>query len=191
MTRYVALDLETTSRNPYHAVPLEVAAVEYNPSTESVDHYGQTIEFVPFHDRNSLYAAEPGALAVNRYYERRLFDHMSSREESLDLAFGLVDLLDGATLVGANPAYDAIVLRNYLSVLTGRSDPPWHYRLFDVECATAAIRGLPAIPSLSKCLDEWDIQPLAASSHTALGDCYAVLHVFHAIRGHAARMVPL
>lgn len=186
MTRYVALDLETTSADPFNAFPVEIAAIEYAPTEDPAEPFeGRVITFVPYHDRHVLASADFGALAVNRYFERRLFDRMASAEDTRPLVADLVDLLDGSHLVGANPAYDALVLRFYLRQLGYDGPVPWHYRLFDVEAATAAIKRLDTIPSLSACLGHWDIERLPKElAHTAYGDAAVTLELFHLIRTH-------
>ncbi len=188
MTRYVALDLETTSIDHLLAFPLEIAAVTYDPSTD-LDPYGFTTVFVPDHPRSVIAEADPEALAVNRYFERRLFDGMSSAAETARQIDVLIKQLDGATLVGANPAYDAAVLWRYLSTFgpARLTAAPWHFRLFDVEVATRVALGLDYTPGLSRCLDLLDLGPISPSmTHTALGDGFAALDVFHELEQRRA-----
>lgn len=189
MTRYVALDLETTSLDTHRAYPLEIAAVEVTPDDDP-GVYGAACVFVPHTDRSVINAADDEALAVNRWYERRLFDHMASPDGTRAAIGELVAMLDGATLVGANPAYDAAVLWRWLRAMTdyhGTHDlesPPWHFRLYDVEVATAAALGLDRIPGLAKCADLWSIDTDPSVAHTAAGDAFLTADVFNAVYRH-------
>lgn len=185
MTRYVALDLETTNLDPRLAFPLEIAAVTYDPDPNTTpdtptDPYGLTTCFVPHHPRTIVHEAEPVALAVNRYYERRLFEQMSDAPETARQIDALIRQLDGATIVGANPAYDAAILWRYLSTFADLTSPPWHFRLYDVEVATRAHLGLEYTPSLAQCLDLYHLGTIEGA-HTPIGDAFAALDVFHAI----------
>lgn len=179
MTRYIALDLETTSLDTTRAFPLEVAAVEVFPDDPGV--YGTVHTFVPHHERSQLIDADPQALSVNRYYERRLYDLMSSRAETERHLNDLVDMLAGSTIVGANPAYDAAVLWRYLVEDHKVTKQVWHHRLYDVEVATAAALGLDSIPGLAKCAALLDLDTDTSVAHTAAGDAFLAADVFTAV----------
>lgn len=185
MTRYVALDLETTGLDPRFAQPVEIAAVELTGLDDPEALYGKVMSFVPYHPRETVNNASQVSLAVNRYYERRLFEKMLTPRETDQCVAELVDLLTGATLVGANPAYDAAILWPWLSAHAPEIEaPPWDFRLYDVELATAVHADLDAIPSLRSCCKRFEVSNNAA--HTALGDAYAAADVFYALRtGHA------
>lgn len=175
--RYVALDLETTSLDTHRAYPLELAAL---PIDTDSDH--RALSFVPHTDRSIINAADDDALAVNGWFERRLYRQMLTPAATRNAVDILVDLLDGATLVGANPAYDAAVLWRWLRLRTDLDSPPWHFRLYDVEVATAAALGLERIPSLAKCADLWNVEVTVADLHTAAGDTLLTADVFRAIQ---------
>lgn len=182
MTHYVALDLETTGLDVHQAHPLEIAAVEALPDDPGV--YGLMTAFVPHTDRSVINDADPDALAVNRWYERRLYQHMASPAATLEAIDHLVTMLDGAVLVGANPAYDAAILWRWLRPRTALLTPPWRFRLYDVEVATAAALGLEHVPSLAECVDLWAIDAITATAHTAAGDAFAAADVFAAVFNH-------
>ena len=177
--RIVVVDLETTSVDPDRAVPLEIAAVEYKPDAPA--RRGQVVEYVPPWNPHVLAAADPVALAVNRYYERRVFERTVPPEDAAAADLELFELL-----AGANAAYDATVLRRYLAQADYEftAAAPWHYRLLDVEVATAAIHGFgDGIPSLRRCRELWDL-PAQADAHTALADAIAAHEVLAAILDH-------
>ena len=188
--RCVAVDLETTGLDTQTAFPVEIAAVEALPDDPGV--YGTIQAFVPFHERAQINEASADALAVNRYFERRLFAKMSTVTATAAEIDKLVTLLDGATLVGANPAYDAAILWQYLRERTDLDSPPWHFRLYDVETATAAALGLDAIPGLAKCADLWNIDTDPTQLHTAAGDAFLTADVFTAVyTAHRPRTAPV
>lgn len=175
--RFVALDLETTGLDKLTAEPLEIAAVEFDPLDSGT--YIDVLTFVPHHDARVLHDAEPGALACNRYYERRLFEQMQTPPaESARLTDRLVQMLDGATLVGANPAYDSIVLWRWL--IRHRPDlagEPWHHRLFDVSLAVAQELGRDRMPGLSLAAELMGVSFDRSKLHTAAADAFLAADV--------------
>lgn len=192
MSKYVVLDLETTGLetvengpNP-RATPLEIAAIAYDPNAGEAAPHGQIVSFVPHHDQRAmLETVEFGALATNRYFERRLFDAMDTPADTGRHIDALVELLDGATIVGSNPAYDAAILWPWLRERlpeNKRGRAPWRFRLFDVEAATMTAHNLDAIPSLDRCATLWNVERPAGTPHSALGDAMTTCEVFDAIR---------
>ncbi|AKJ72274.1 3'-5' exonuclease [Gordonia malaquae] len=178
--KYVALDLETTGLDPRVDHPLEIAAVEVFPDQPERG-YGKVHTFVPWHARSIVNEASPEALSVNRYFERRLYAQKLDVARTDDALRELVAMLDGATLVGANPAFDAAMLWAWLDRNIDLAAPPWHFRLYDVEAATAAALGLPRVPGLSKCAKELGINTDPYPAHTALGDAFLTADVFVAV----------
>jgi DNA polymerase III epsilon subunit-like protein len=104
---FVYLDLETTGLDPQRHEAWEVAwAVDEGPVRSGILNH-------------SLRNADPAALEIGHYHERH--DGPPADEGTL------LDDLHAATLVGANPAFDAGFLRARWGVT------PWRYRLLDVE----------------------------------------------------------
>lgn len=180
--RYVAVDLETTTLDRRYAIPLEIAAVEFDPLDSGV--YGDIQTFVPFHRPEVLHRADPEALTVNRYYERALYADMLDQEATAEAADRLIRMLTGATLVCANPSYDLVILWCWLSsVAPELACEPWHHRHYDVSLATAVELGLDQIPGLAKCVQLWNLDAAYPEGkwHTATFDALAAADVCAAV----------
>lgn len=115
-------DCETTGLDPFLHDPWEIAIVlrvDGGPDEEHV-----------FRIKPDLTNADPEALRLNRFHERTSApDWVWDDRETA--ARQLHQLLDGAVLVGSNPAFDAEMLTHLL----GRyfdNPRPWHYRTVDV-----------------------------------------------------------
>lgn len=186
---YVAVDLETTTLDVRYAEPLEIAAVPFDPLDPGVYH-SPVITFVPHHEPAVVHRAAPEALTVNRYYERKLYAGMLDPAATIDAAEQLADLLDGATLVGANPAYDSAVLWCWLSKrLTDLDAPPWHHRLYDVSLATRVAQGMNRTPGLREAYQIMmlDHAPREEDWHNALADAYAAADICAAVETRHGR----
>lgn len=116
---YVYLDTETTGLDPYVHEVWEIAyAVDDGPILSA---------FVS----HRLATADGTALDLNGYTSRfnpALVEALFDAQAKEDLA--------GATLVGANPAFDAGFLRHRWRAA------PWHHRLLDVETYAMPALGL-------------------------------------------------
>lgn len=189
--RYVAVDLETTTLDIRFAEPLEIAAVPFDPWAPGVyTDSSMPLTFVPHHSPAMVHGADPAALAVNRYYERRLFESMLDPAANDAAVEQLCDMLDGATLVGANPAYDSAVLWAWLSKRRPQlGAPPWHHRLYDVSLATRVAQGMNRTPGLREAFGIWEIdtEPRASDWHTALADAFAAADICAAVETRHGR----
>jgi DNA polymerase III epsilon subunit-like protein len=136
----VFIDTETTGLDPRHHDAWEVAVILRRPGFIDTEHL--------FQIRTSLATADPKALQINRHAERflvpdgefavRLPTATAPGPATLteaDLMHDLMALLDGATLVGSNPAFDD----RFLTKLFNEAGLPtrWHYRTVDI--ATLAV----------------------------------------------------
>jgi len=93
---------------------------------------------------HTLENADPKALVIGRYSER--WNYKTAQAFSAGFLSDLVDALDGSTLAGANPRFDAAFLKKLL----GRE--VWHYRLLDVPTyAMAAINADTPLGLLQTC----------------------------------------
>lgn len=160
----IVVDTETTSLNTQTCTILEVAAI--NLTT------GETLRFVPFIDATSLAEAEPIALSVNRYYERRLFEETQDRDSTARSYSLLTKMLRGNSLAGSNPRFDAAVLKRVIGEV-------WHHRLPDLSSYAAGVLGLPIteLLGLDKVCEKLDITNI--EPHSALGDAQATVECFH------------
>lgn len=196
------LDCETTSLKPDYetgsGVIWELAVISRE------DGIAQLWRMKP-----DLTQADPSALAVGRYYERtgdmcrrcqpdRVHDltlnedddaaHWSGPEA---LAAHVAPLLSGATLVAANPSFDAGFLTAFLN--THGQAATWHYRLRDIgSMAWAWLQahrlphhlGTPAMDAGTDDLARaMGVDPDGFERHSALGDCRLVAAMLDVIEG--------
>ncbi|MEU0427880.1 hypothetical protein ABZ235_30600 [Streptomyces canus] len=114
-------DCESTGLDPFLHDPWEIAVI--------LRHDGQDHEHV-VRIEPDLTNADPEALRLNRYEERTSApDWVWDDRESA--ARTLYDLLDGAVLIGSNPAFDAEMIGSNL-LARYFAERPWHYRTIDV-----------------------------------------------------------
>ncbi|MFC9768884.1 exonuclease domain-containing protein [Rhodococcus jostii] len=166
----IVVDIETTSLDTKRCTPPEIAVV--NVQTQ------EAFSFAPYVSRDALTDADPQALAVNRYFERRVFEKMLDLDESrkAERAFGL---LSGNTFAGSNPSFDAAVLDRF-------GAPGWHHRLADLAPFAAGVLGLdptqlPGLATVCELLDVENTDP-----HSALGDALATAECFRVLQERAA-----
>jgi DNA polymerase III epsilon subunit-like protein len=115
------VDTESTGLDPFLHDPWEIAVVL------RVD--GADEEHV-FRIEPDLTNADPEALRINRYHERTSAPDWVW-DDRQTAARHLHDLLDGAVLIGSNPAFDAEMLTHLLGRYFDQPRP-WHYRTVDV-----------------------------------------------------------
>lgn len=188
-----ATDVESTGLDPFFHDPWEVAVVL------RVD--GRDTEHV-FRIEPDLTNAEADALRINRYHERTgapdwVWDDRETAARQLH------QLLDGAVLIGSNPAFDAEMLTNLLGRYFA-TPRPWHYRTVDIATLAAGYRygwrdsgayggdyafsrDLPSLPFSSRNLSRAvGVEPPGDGvAHTALGDARWAMSVFDAVTGGA------
>lgn len=151
------LDLETTGLDPTRHHVWEAAwAVNDEPINAT---------FVG----HSLVGADEKALEIGGYWDR--FD---GTLVDVDQELALRRVLEGATIVGANPAFDA----GFLNARWGQS--PWHYRLLDIETYAMPALGADRPVGLAKIHDHLTGRgfDIPNPDHTAGGDvdCLRACH---------------
>lgn len=120
---------------------------------------------------HDLRTADPEALAKNGYYQR--FDGAPLAADA-----EVRPILDGATIVGCNPAFDTAFLRARWGLA------PWHHRLVAVESMALQAFGWDRPKGLAAVRDHlveagFDIPE---PDHTAAGDVATLRAVYHSLR---------
>jgi DNA polymerase III epsilon subunit-like protein len=115
------VDTETTGLDPFLHDAWEIAVI-LRADGRDAEH---VLRVEP-----DLTNADPEALRINRYHQRATAPGWvwDDRETA---ARRLHDLLDGAVLIGSNPAFDAEMITHLLGRYHG-NPRPWHYRTIDV-----------------------------------------------------------
>lgn len=174
----IVVDVETDRLGQTLALALEVAAI--NMST------GEELVFVPFGATELARQADPGALAVNRFFERRLPVEELTPTATVSAFATLGDWLRGNTLAGCNPSFDAAVLdRELANAYAAVEGEVWHYRLADLSAITAGALGMPptGLPGLSECCRLLGVTN--TDPHSALGDARATADCFRELERRA------
>lgn len=173
MTTYAFADVETTGLDPdIHQVWEIALAIDDGPIHSMV---------VAHH----TFGADPEALAVSKYYERggsvgASYDDDPTRilaSEAFENT--VIDALAGATLVGANPAFDA-------AMLTARwGTAPWHFRLLDVEAYAMGALGYDRPRGLATITRDLRARgfDIPHPDHSAAADVAATRAAFRALQG--------
>jgi len=163
--------------------------------------------------RPILDGASPEGLRIGRYYERSGFvasgdptvavrtvhPTLDSPDDGLvaspwspdrrqDVAYAAAEiakLVDGATIVGAVPDFDAEMLRRWLA----RHGQCWtaHYHLVDVETLAAGSLRMPPPWGFDDLLDRYGLRYDEEDRHTALGDARMVRDLYDAVLKAAGR----
>lgn len=139
-----------------------------------------------------LRRADPKALALSGFYERHprgimLSSGRRSQPTAVSSAAVVAERVahwtHGATVVGANPAFDTFVLERLLH--QQGIAPAWHYRLVDVEALAAGHLGRPPA-SLVDTATALGIPFPENQQHTALGDARMALAIYDLVLGGAS-----
>ena len=168
--RLVFLDTETTGLNP------EIHEMwEYSPIVREDD--GSQRSFTRHIPGVSLYNADPMALRIGRFYDRYTPVSIPPR----DMASEAARLLSGATLVGANPSFDAAFMAKFLR--QNNQAPAWNHRMVDVEVLAMAALKLPEPVGLVKSAELLGIAVDKEAAHTASYDAYLAMEIYDLVIG--------
>jgi hypothetical protein len=165
MTVLCFIDTETTGLNPAVHEAYEVCwwrEDEPEPTTNVLPHWIST--------------ADPIALEIGGYHERAF--KPGRRLDRWANAMRLEDALEGVTLVGSNPSFDAAFIRRLL----GRA--PWHHRLINVAEGGMWTFGWDRPKGLADVAAECRARgyEIPEPDHTAEGDVRATRAVYEALR---------
>jgi len=160
----VYLDTETTGLDPERHHVWEIAwALDDGPILSTL---------VP----HTLAGADPKALELNGYYERITETHEFRKVVTAE--GDLRNILEGATVVGSNPAFDTAFLRHRWGVA------PWHHRLLDVAAYGMGVlnRNRPeGLASVAGYLRQ-EGHDIPEPDHTAAGDVACLRATFKALQ---------
>lgn len=166
MTVLCFIDTETTGLDARIHQPYEVCywrADAPEPVTLQLPH--------------SLEYADSTALSVGGYHARGFTPH-EYVEKANTARFKLVANLEGSTLVGSNPAFDAAMLTRFIGA------PVWHHRMIDVAQAGMWVFGWDRPQGLATVADKcrqlgYDVPE---PDHTAEGDVRTTRAAYEALR---------
>jgi hypothetical protein len=196
----VILDTETTSLKPDYVTGAGVIwelAVQVRPAE------GASREHL-WRMKPDLAAADPTALGVGHFYERtyEMCGQCTSTSRAYDLigtddphwsapdalAAEVARLLDGATIIAANPTFDAGFLTAFLNA-SGHA-ATWHYRLRDIGSMAYGATMQPSFAESAQMDASTDdfaralgVDPGRFERHSALGDVRLVAAMLDRIEG--------
>ncbi|MET8978513.1 hypothetical protein ABZX85_23135 [Streptomyces sp. NPDC004539] len=195
MTVIAFVDTETTHLDAEIGAAWEVAIIlrDFDDNTPTDTEYVWQI-------RPNLATADPEALRISRYLERfAVPPHAEAAWTGYEsgpvlpmarakVVAAILDVLQGAILVGSNPGFDDRFLRRLL----GPGSAQWHYRPYDIVQLAAAKVGIESagpLPWSSRKLSRAvGVEPPADGvAHTALGDARWARDVYDAVMGGGAR----
>jgi len=162
MSHLVFLDLETTGLDEKkHQVWEAAYAVDDNDVQSSLLNH-------------SLKNANPVALGINNYSDRikAWVDTNSGHANRNAWETKLRAVLTGATLVAANPTFDATMLK------ARWGEAPWAYRMIDLEAYAMPYLGLDRPRGLAYIAEKLGVEAPDHSAHqdvVTLRQCYRIL----------------
>lgn len=163
------VDIETTGLDATRHEPWEVAILSAR---------GDLVVQLPI----DLSVADPAALRLNRYYERRSSKMPGVKTSAKQIA----ELLAGAQLVGINPWFDAAFLDRFLRA-NGQA-PAWHYRLICAKTLAAGYLGLELPWDTERLANGLGIDLRQFDQHTAVSDAYLAKALFESCYGKPPRI---
>jgi DNA polymerase III epsilon subunit-like protein len=189
--RIFAVDCETTGTDPVRHVAWDIALVGEDKSEHQ------------WYIKPDLKTADPVALRIGRYYERTAALRPSGTRANVskwakpdEAAAQIACLLDGATLLGHNPPFDAAFIGGFLrrhghvltadhhQIDTGTLVTGWVAGQRSLaEEANTDLRPWPSGKHLADMARALGIDPLGFEQHTAIGDARLAMAVYRAVMG--------
>lgn len=163
MTTLCFIDCETTGLDPRIHQPWEVCV--WMEKSGAPDVYDLA------HD---LSHADHQALKINGYFEHN-GDKITAGTVTPKM---LAAILNGVTLVGSNPAFDAAMLTRFIGA------PVWHHRMIDVSNVAMVVADVDRPMGLAE-IREWLANSgydIPEPDHTAEGDVRTTRAVYEALR---------
>ena len=127
--------------------------------------------------RHSLTHADQQALNIGGYWDRKAYAAMDDGWMQTESPRTLALVLEGMTLVGSNPAFDAAMLTRYIGA------PVWHHRMIDVSAGAMWVLGWDrpkGLADVRQALAERG-HDIPEPDHTAEGDVRTTRAVYEAL----------
>jgi DNA polymerase III epsilon subunit-like protein len=195
------VDCETTGLRPDHGHGIwELAVIIRRITANHAD--GADAEWEEEHVwqiRPDLNDADPEALNVNDFVRRFKvppevdalwfpeFQREPVPQGIREAVRQIADLLDGAYLVGAVPAFDAMMLAHLLR--SHGDEPRWRHRLVCVESLVAGAVGQRVPRGLQQAASAVGVWVDPEARHTAMGDTRVAREVYDAVMDRAVSPV--
>ena len=166
MTVLCFIDTETTGLDPRIHQPYEVCYWREDADEPTALQLPHSLEF-----------ADQQSLRIGGYHDRGFTPH-DYVEKANTARFKLVANLNGVTLVGSNPAFDAAMLTRFIGA------PLWHYRLVNVAEGAMWVFGWDRPKGLADVANECRERgyEIPEPDHTAEGDVRTTRAVYEALR---------
>ena len=166
---------------------LDTETTGLSPSVHDVWEMAVAIDDGPIESRlliHDLVAADPEALEMNDYYRRVFKEENYDYKEATRWEVQQKRRLNGVTIVGANPAFDASFLSERWSV------SPWHHRLLDIEVYAHGVLRTDRILGLREIAHRMQDNgyDVPDPDHTAAGDVRTLRAAHRALLHHRSRM---
>jgi len=165
--KFVFIDTETTGLDPTQHELWELALIVREDNGEQWE-YERMV-------RPNLSNADPNALRINGFYDR----FVSPSSIPTDIASFIAKFTSNATLVGANPSFDASFIDKFLR--KWNYAPAWKHRMICVESLVAGALRLPEPVSLLKSAELMGIEVNTEEAHTASYDAHLAMQVYDAV----------
>lgn len=165
----IVVDVETSGLDPEAHAVLEVAAIDLTT--------GEELYFVPTPTQSSwLEFAHPGAMKVNRYFERGVFAEQVDLETTRKRWETLGTMLDGNILAGVNPAFDAKFIDAAMEF--HKVECRRRYQLRDLATYAAGVSSIDPAEPVSSSEIFAGLGITNEEAHSALGDARATAEAF-------------